>query len=173
MRDKKTIDDNLIIRRPELQDKKARWGYRLLSVVFWLLFLVTIGAWVLSFWWAGIQLGDGVGTYLTDLAELKFLGLMMLGLGGGLILWALYNWMRFRGTDRRRHRVPVNPEGLARYFDSTAIDVFLMHGSQRIVLHLDEEGRIAQYDISVPGDAPVTIRPSVDAMKIQKDSIIG
>lgn len=160
MRNNRNIDDHLIIRRPDLQTPKARWGYRLLSLVFWLLFMLTIAGWMLAFWWTGRHIDGGIGAYLTDLAELKFLGMMMLSLGGGLILWALYNWGRFRGKDRRRHRVPIDPEGLARYFDSSAIDVFLMHGSQRIVLHLDEEGRITQYDISVPGDQPVTIRSS-------------
>ncbi|MES2205745.1 MAG: poly-beta-1,6-N-acetyl-D-glucosamine biosynthesis protein PgaD [Pseudomonadota bacterium] len=150
-------DEDLIIRKPELQNNKARWAYRFLSIVFWLLFLLTIGAWVLSFWWAGKQLGNAAN-FLGDLSELKFLAIMMLILGGGLIVWAVYNWIRFRGEDRRRHRVPVNPEGLAQYFDSTAIDLFLMHGSQRIVLHLDDEGRITQYDISLPGDEPVIIR---------------
>jgi len=150
-------DEDLIIRRPELQNNKARWGYRFLSIIFWLLFLLTIGAWLLSLWWAGKQLSN-VAKFLGDLSELKFLAIMMLILGGGLIVWAVYNWIRFRGQDRRQHRIPINPEGLAQYFDSTAIDLFLMHGSQRIVLHLDDEGRITQYDISLPGDDPVIIR---------------
>lgn len=164
---RKRINEDLIIRKPELQNGKAKWGYRLLSLIFWLLFILTIGIWILSFWWTGKQLG-GAANYLTDLTELRFLGLMMLVMGGGLILWALYNWFRFRGKDRRRHRPPVNPEGLAQYFDSTAIDVFLMHGSQRIVLHLDEDGRITQYDISLPGEEPVIIRSNSEQGQASK-----
>jgi biofilm PGA synthesis protein PgaD len=153
---KKPIADHLIIRKSHLQNKKTKWAYHFLSLIFWMLFIITLGAWALLLRWGKNHL-SGSALYFTDFTELHFLGIMMLILGGGLVSWALYNWLRFGGKERRTHRPPVTHEGLAEYFDSTAIDIFLMHGSQRIVLHLDDEGRITQYDISLPGEEPVII----------------
>lgn len=68
-----------------------------------------------------------------------------------LIGWALYNWLRFRGPDRRRAIQPVTPDEVARHFGVDP-DVARTMATARIgVLHHLADGRVAGFD-------PVAVR---------------
>ncbi len=77
------------------------------------------------------------------------------GINGAILIgWALYNYFRFHGPDRRRSIKPVTPEEVAGHF---GVDVALartMAATRIGVLHHDADGRILRYDPATPAAAP-------------------
>jgi poly-beta-1,6-N-acetyl-D-glucosamine biosynthesis protein PgaD len=78
--------------------------------------------------------------------------LIIASLGGSLVSWAQYNFIRFRGTQRRARSKDVRPDMLATHFgvDATALSEWLK--LRRLVLHHDQHGRLVEVEIR-PGDA--------------------
>ncbi len=75
-----------------------------------------------------------------------------------LIGWALYNYFRFHGPDRRRSLKPVTAEEVAGHF---GVDIALarMMAATRIgILHHDAEGRILRFESATAGAGTVTAR---------------
>jgi poly-beta-1,6-N-acetyl-D-glucosamine biosynthesis protein PgaD len=78
--------------------------------------------------------------------------IVIASLGGSLVSWAQYNFIRFRGTQRRTRSKDVRPEMLAAHFgvDATALSQWLT--LRRLVLHHDQHGRLVEVEIR-PDDA--------------------
>ena len=115
----------LIIERPELQSEVQRWGYRALTVMFWVMWmyfflpLLSVIAWaaglvliyqalvqnlVLADFWTMLQLyGSGIGMLLTC-----YLG------------YALTGYLRFRNIERRKAQTPVSQQALAQFHNLDA-----------------------------------------------------
>lgn len=74
--------------------------------------------------------------------------------GAVLIGWALYNWARFHGPDRRRTLRPVTGEEVAGHFGVGPDLARTMATARNGVLHHREDGRVAGFD-------PVVVRPRV------------
>ncbi|MBL8698080.1 MAG: poly-beta-1,6-N-acetyl-D-glucosamine biosynthesis protein PgaD [Alphaproteobacteria bacterium] len=69
-----------------------------------------------------------------------------------LIGWALYNWVRFHGPDRRRSITPVTPEAVALHFGAD-IDLPRTMAATRVgILRHDADGRILGFE-------PVSLEP--------------
>lgn len=75
-----------------------------------------------------------------------------------LIGWALYNYFRFHGPDRRRSLSPVTPAEVATHF---GVDIALAQtmATTRIgVLHHDAEGNVLRFEPDKAGAGMVTAR---------------
>lgn len=71
-----------------------------------------------------------------------------------LIGWALYNYVRFHGPDRRRTINPVTRDEVARFFAADAATAAAMASARIGVLHHDSEGRILRFEpVAVPTTA--------------------
>ena len=137
----------LIIDTPSLQSLRQRYGYALLTLLFWILWfylwipLISLVAWLL-----GIELFHREMIVLDGLRGLLDLlgwyGLTIALLGGCYTGWALYNQLRFRGKSRRRSPPPVEPLELAAAFDIEPALILPLQEAKRIVIVHDEEGRI-------------------------------
>ena len=137
----------LIIDRPDLQSWQQMLVSRLLTTIFWALWvvlwlpLVTLAGWAffgLQFHFHFLEL-DGYAGFL-DL--LTYYALVIAGLGGALIVWAKYNHLRFRGMDRRKAAVPVTLEALAWPSGHPASELRNWQQLRIMTVHHDAHGRI-------------------------------
>lgn len=141
----------LIIERPDLQSSNQRAVFGVLTALFWLLWvvlwlpLVTVLGWVFfgyQFRFHMIDL-EGYGGFVGTLTVYALvIGLM----GGGLLLWAKYNHLRFRGVDRRKGFAPPTPADLAAIHGRTAAEVALWQTQNIVTVHHDDAGRIERVE---------------------------
>ena len=121
----------LIIDRPDLQAWQQKAMFGALTAMFWMVWvflwmpLITLLAWL--FFGQRFQLHifelDGYKSFMGLLAVYC---LVICAMGGGLLLWATYNYRRFRGVDRRRNAVVPSTSALGDFIQhpSTAIDAW-------------------------------------------------
>jgi biofilm PGA synthesis protein PgaD len=138
---------DLVIENPSLQSQWQRLSSTLFTFIFWLLWfylwipILTFIAWVVSIDMVYLQMYKLGG--LRDVAnDLVFIISGVVALGGTLIIWASYNYIRFKGEDRRKASAPVNNDQLADAFD---VDVTMLphwQVSKALSIEFDGEGRI-------------------------------
>ena len=141
----------LIIESPQWQDVRQRMLYGSLTVSFWLLWSYL---WLPLVGVLGWLFGIGVAHYHMIVLEgyrglsalLPLYLLIIASLGGSLIAWAQYNFIRFRGTQRRMRSKDVRVEMLAVHFavDATALSQWLK--VRRLVLHHDQHGNLIKVE---------------------------
>ena len=140
-----------IIDRPGLQSTRQRFLYGSVTLVFWALWiylwlpLVALLGWIL-----GIRIAYNemvVRNGLSLLHDRASLYAIIVGcLGGSLLVWAYYNFIRFRGVQRRRARLPVTRAEQARHFGVEPATLAQWTDAKRLVLRHDAAGRILGAD---------------------------
>ncbi len=142
----------LIINRPDLQSSSQRMIYPIITFAFWMLWIyIWLPLFSLIAWGFGVQLfydemilERGFEAFL-ELATTY--GVVIILLGGSLISWALYNWMRFRNKERRSMAKLLSAEEMAEYFQVDTEELVVWHGVNRVVVHHNEQGDIEQVEI--------------------------
>jgi biofilm PGA synthesis protein PgaD len=153
----------LIFERPELQAPQQRVVYGVLTLAFWVLWLylwlpvVSLVAWLLGGLTFYHEMLERSG-YQAVTELLAWYGAIVGALGGGLVLWASYNWFRFRSGDRRRPLPALTTRDMAIYFRVGEADLAQWQVSKRAVVHRDDHGEITAVEIDVPIVRP-TLRP--------------
>jgi biofilm PGA synthesis protein PgaD len=66
---------------------------------------------------------------------------------GVLILWALYNQVRFRGKERRKASPIVTVDDFARMYEVSAAEVAAWQRARILIVHHDENGHLLQVDL--------------------------
>lgn len=136
-----------VIENPASATALQRYGQRVLTMIFWILFalllrpLFTVFAWILGghlFFeamhiqetpWAALSLPLGYLAVIFIISVLFF-------------IWANYNLWRFGKRERRKQRPPaVEPTELARFFHLEADLVRHWQSSRRIVMSHDHKMR--------------------------------
>jgi poly-beta-1,6-N-acetyl-D-glucosamine biosynthesis protein PgaD len=111
----------LIIERPDLQTTVQRYGYASLTLFGWVLWLylfvplLSLGAWVVG----GALIYERLLTDLDDpaLTEQLIRSLVFIvSFSTAYLLWAFYNYLRWRGPDRRRSAPSVTLDDLSARF---------------------------------------------------------
>lgn len=137
----------LIIERPDLQVWQQKTVFGLLTALFWGIWLylwlpvVTLIGWVFF----GVQFQYHMLTlkgYEGFFSTLIVYSVVIVVMGGGLIIWAKYNHLRFRGVDRRRQLEPPTVDDLASYFAKTANEISQWQTLKTVVVAHDEKGGI-------------------------------
>jgi biofilm PGA synthesis protein PgaD len=64
-----------------------------------------------------------------------------------LIVWALYNQVRFRGKERRKASPIVTVDDFARMYEVSATEVAAWQRARILVVHHDENGRLVRVDL--------------------------
>ena len=147
-----------LIERSDLQSPHQRTLYGALTLAFWA-FWVYLWVPVLAFlaWTLGVQQAYKymvvLGGYRDVISLLGIYSLIILSLGGGLVLWALYNIIRFRGVEKRTTALPVTPKEIGQYFGQNPESVARWQTEQRLYVTHDETGRIAHVEALVDGAA--------------------
>jgi poly-beta-1,6-N-acetyl-D-glucosamine biosynthesis protein PgaD len=147
----------LIITRPERQSTAQRWGFGLLTVLFWGLFgyfirpLLTMAAWSIGYWRFHDVMIEGHG-FNHLLRLLAIYGIIIASISLSLIGWSIYNLIRYGYHEKRKTSPPpVTPEMLAEYFEIDPEDVRIWQDTDRLVLDFDSSGRIVEPAQSSPG----------------------
>ena len=148
-----------LIERPDLQSPRQRTLYGALTLAFWLFWIyLWVPVLALFAWLLGLQQAYEymivLGGYQEVIRVLWLYGGVILLLGGGLLIWALYNILRFGGVEKRTAALPITTQEAGRHFGQDPEAVTRWQGGQRLYVSHDPEGRIAGVEI-LENDAPV------------------
>jgi biofilm PGA synthesis protein PgaD len=161
------MKDNLIIDKPEAQQRSQRIAQGLLTVGFWFLFLSLLRPLLaLIGWLVGIHLfthemiEQNGGWVLIE--TLRNYGLVVLLMAVVLRSWAWYNHRRFAGKDqRRRTMAPISLEVIARYHQVDPSALALWQKDRRLFVRHNAQGQVLEVQASEPplwdGAIPVTL----------------
>ena len=133
-------DKPLIIERSELQSKNQKIVYGVITLGFWALWLylclplLSLLAWALGFNLLYKQMVL-YGGYEGLLRVLGFYLLIIAILGGSLLLWAFYNYFRFRGMERRRASKAVDLDRKSTRLGLKPNHLMQWQKSKRLVIH--------------------------------------
>ena len=145
-----------LIERSDLQTPQQRSLYGVLTLAFWAFwFYLWLPVLALLAWSLGIQQAFKYmvvfGGYHDVLRLIGMYSLVILLLGGGLVLWAVYNIVRFRGIERRTDPLPVTPAEIGREFGQDPTAVIRWQSEQRLCVTHDLLGRIAHVEVLIDG----------------------
>lgn len=137
-----------LILRSEAQSSFQRYGFRALTILFWLLFLslfriaLTPLAWIV-----GAQSVYELFSYKINAGDfsrlLSLYGIIVLLIGLILIGWARYNQLRFSRRERRTFFLaPVASMDIAGFFQLAEEQVENMANSRRVTVSHDEDGHL-------------------------------
>ncbi len=137
----------LIINAPSVQTLWQRSTSVIFTFVFWVVwFFLWIPLATLIAWYLGIDLVyfqmfelDGFRIVMKDF--FRFIQVVGL-LGGTLGLWAAYNYLRFKGREKRKALPQLSEHMLADYL---GIDIEMLKGYQQeraLSVKFDDSGRI-------------------------------
>lgn len=141
----------LIIEKPEKQQPGQKLLLGGITLLFW-------GVW--SFLWAPVAntLGWAFGVYSfyehlivlrgweSVVNQLPIYAVVVQVMGGGLILWALLNWRRFRGKERRLSMRDVTHDDVAEWQTQPPAQIATWQKAQRLVVHYDAHGHLAEVE---------------------------
>lgn len=139
----------LIIQSPSLQSLQQRYATAIFTFIFWMLWfflwtpLITLIGWLMGFDVFYLEIFELEG-YQALLADLNVFLLCVTIFGGALGLWALYNYLRFRGVDRRSALSPVTSGQLADFFELDESVVRQHRDCQWLTVSFDPDGRIIE-----------------------------
>ncbi len=140
--------EGLIIDRPGLVTKLRRyseWTYNLLAWAFWLFLLRPLA--ILVLWYLGMRVAYHQMVFLEGFDNPDFFGFGALAVVSILLVafvWNRYNFLRFRGVDRRRPSGDCSEADLANYYKTG-------------VAEIDALRKAAYVEIFFPGDEHVEI----------------
>ncbi|TCV85152.1 poly-beta-1,6-N-acetyl-D-glucosamine biosynthesis protein PgaD [Sulfurirhabdus autotrophica] len=141
----------LIIEKPEKQKPGQKFLLGSITLLFW-------GAW--SFLWAPVAntLGWAFGFYAFYehlvvlrgweglVKQLPTYAVIAQIMCGGLILWAIINWRRFSGFDRRQPPQDVSLEDVAQWQSQPKEQIQKWQHARHIVVHYDTHGKLIEVE---------------------------
>jgi biofilm PGA synthesis protein PgaD len=148
-----------LVERPDLQSPRQRTLYGAVTVVFWALWVyLWVPVLALLAWALGVEQAYKymvvLGGYVDVIRLVGIYALVILALGGGLILWAAYNILRFRGVENRTHALPVTAVEIGQYFGTDPALVARWQEEKRLYVSHDPEGRVSDV-VALADGAPV------------------
>jgi biofilm PGA synthesis protein PgaD len=147
---------SLIIDKSSTRSAWARGLDWVLSALAWLFYLYVIRDVFIDLYYITTQsfawMFDGSGRPSVAAMErlfstLRLYGVVVLANGTILIVWALYNQLRFRGQYRRVADRTVSVEDLATLYRLPAADIARWQSSRILVMHHDADGTLANVSV--------------------------
>ncbi len=142
---------DLLINEPQLQSLHHKLGDTVLTAAMWGIYLylwlplVSLVAWLF-----GIQLFYHelieAGGYLELLDKVALYATVIPAIFVVIISWSLSNQRRFRGQERRNEVSEISPAEMTAFFDVTTGEFERLRAASRIVITIDENGRIEHID---------------------------
>jgi biofilm PGA synthesis protein PgaD len=150
-----------LVERSDLQSPRQRTLYGALTLVFWAFWLyLWLPLLALLAWSLGVEEAYKymvtLGGYHAVLTLLGIYALIILLLGGTLILWAVYNILRFGGVENRVAAPAVTALEIGREFGQDPEAVARWQTEQRLYVTHDQQGRIERVEVLADG-APVPL----------------
>jgi biofilm PGA synthesis protein PgaD len=138
---------DFIIDKPHWQTAKQRAVFGSVTVLFWAFWiylwlpvLAAIG-WLLGFKIAYREMVTKLG-YVELVQQLGLYGFIVACLGGSLLIWAYYNYFRFRGVERRKERPRVTLEETSARYQIAPEELGRWTRAARLVIHHSADGRV-------------------------------
>ena len=146
-----------IIVAPERQSKTQRTLGQALTLGFWLFWvylwlpLISLLAWLFGFqlFYERIFVQQGFQRLL-DILPVAAAGVLILS--GGLLIWAVYNYLKFRHRHRRTHVERVEPNEIALHFGMDSTVLAQDRESRLLLVRHDDEGNPVGSMAFTPGD---------------------
>ena len=144
---------HLIIEHPEWQTLRQRTLYGSITLVFWLAWgylwtpLLTFAAWAFGL----SKSYEHMVTLEGYRGLLHLFGIYLLVIacmGGSLLIWAFYNYFRFRGIERRRQRPAVDPTMLGEHYHLDPALLAKWQSCRRLVIHHDDFSNVMGVETS-------------------------
>jgi len=139
--------ENLIINSPSMQSLWQRYSSFILTFIFWVIwFFLWVPVATLLAWYFGYHLVyfemftlEGYKEVIQDF--ISFLVIVAI-MGGSLAIWATYNFMRFKGKDRRSKPQTITLQDQAEFFgvDSSLLQIY--QKKDFVSVSFDEKGNI-------------------------------
>lgn len=133
------------IYRSDLVKMKQKGTFTVFSAIAWIIWLyILTPSIVLLAWWLGFK---RINMYLfvdpQQSLETLLRYCIMIGIGGGMfILWAVYNWLRFRHRNRRGKSVPVDIPSIGKAFAILPEVVLSAQAAKIVVYNFNKAGQI-------------------------------
>lgn len=141
------VKNNFIIDTPKLQTLRLRYTSTFLTLVFWILwFYLWVPLITLAGWWFQIRLFEQemvmVEGFDAFLEVLPTFIAVIFALTGTLGFWALYNYQRFKGIDRRKPVPSVGKDDLIELLPITESGLTAMQSNKISVVKITGQGEI-------------------------------
>ena len=141
------MTNKFIIDTPKLQTLQLKYSSTLLTLLFWVIwFYLWVPLITLVGWWFQIQffkeemiIADGLDDFIRVLPT--FIGIT-LALIGTLAFWALYNFSRFKGIDRRKPLAPVKNSDFLQLLNISQTELDAAQSNKISTIVISEEGEI-------------------------------
>ena len=156
----------LVIDRPELQSPFQRVMFTSLTATFWFIWIyIWLPLFNLLAWVLGIKIFYDEMIIRDGLHSLLLLSgvyaLVILALGGSLIAWGVYNWIRFAGIERRQHIPIVTITDTAHHFRVSVNALIQWQDARRMIVYVDDSGLVTHVDMTAstipPNYVPVEL----------------
>lgn len=144
-----------IIDIPSLQSLKQRFGYSVLTFLFWVLWIYLWLPLVSLFaWWVGVDLFYQEmivkGGSQAVVQMVVWFSLVVLLSGVTFLGWAAYNLFRFRNKNRRKAIEAVKMADMAKVFNVSVKQLSKYHHTKCLVIHHDKHGKIEHIGQQIP-----------------------
>ncbi|HYW04524.1 MAG TPA: poly-beta-1,6-N-acetyl-D-glucosamine biosynthesis protein PgaD [Gammaproteobacteria bacterium] len=143
------------IHRPDLQTPIQRGAFAVLSLLGWLAWLYLFVPLLTVLAWAfGVHRFDRyvLGSVGVSAFTLSVYAVIIVAAGLTLVLWAIYNLLRFRGKDRRSPPPTVSEAALASAVGLEITRLRRLRRARVAWVRCDDLGRIAQIEAGPPVD---------------------
>ncbi len=144
----------LIFEQPSLASLPQRFGWACVTAIFWMMWiylwlpLVTLAFWLLGIFAYGDFIGSGAAQQLAEVGRLALVySCVVLAMGGGLLLWARVEFVRFHDVNRRTRPIPVGLDEVADYAQLPMEEVSKWSNARRMVAHHDQHGRMISAEV--------------------------
>lgn len=132
-----------------VKNKKGHYSLQFMGWLFWTFLFIPLFTAVL---W--VFQGNLIKNYIfaeqfsVQLLNIVWLAIIVVCFGSALLLWASFNWIRYRKNDAVNKVGNVSNATLAEYLNISTEDLECMKKSKRVVLHYDEEGTLYDYQMN-------------------------
>ena len=143
------MSNPLIIDKPHLQSNYVRYGWGMVTFMFWTVYmylwmpLITLFA-----WWIGVKLFNKHFIELQGasglLEKLNLYAFIILLISATLIMWAYVEQVRFKGKHRRQTRSAVTVQQVAAHHQMNAHELASLMKKKLLEVHFSKQGEITK-----------------------------
>lgn len=137
----------LIINAPSRQSLRQRYYYATLTFIFWMIWIflwtpaITLLGWIFGMDLVYIQMVQLEG-YKSVISDFGLFLICVLGIGSILGAWATYNFLRFKGVERRASLVTIDNQQLSSFFRIDLKNLDEQQHAKVITVSFDKFGNI-------------------------------
>jgi biofilm PGA synthesis protein PgaD len=142
---------DFIIDKPQWQTARQRAVFGSVTVLFWAIWIylwlpvLAVIGWLLGIHITYREMVMKLG-YVELVDDLGLYALIIFCLGGSLLVWAYYNYFRFRGVERRKERPRVTLEETSARYQIAPEELRRWTHAPRLVIYHGADGRVIRAD---------------------------